>query len=273
MESNGSERLYARYFRRKRAGGRGRLALILDGALFRLILFTGAYLFFGTRLPGSEARALLLAGVFLLMCELAFRVVSEIRLEAFMQKELRRIRRLLTVDRLLLLDGPGIRALCAPLVARGETPVLLQRTAPADGDAVIAALRTRRGKGRVGILACGGFTPDAEALASRSGGMISLYPADVLLGGAAEAGLTPSAGEVRAYIAAELPRMEKKRRPRLPAPFAPGRAGKYLLAALALTAASFLTRYALYYRMLAGLCGAVASLGVFLNRTHPERSP
>ena len=58
---------------------------------------------------------------------------------------------------------------------------------------------------------------------------------------------------------------EKKRK--RAQPFAKGQTRRYLVCAAILLAASFLTRYALYYRLLAGVSLALAGMSFFVNRS------
>jgi len=72
--------------------------------------------------------------------------------------------------------------------------------------------------------------------------------------------------QIGAYIENALAE-EKTRRQRLEArPFADQRAKKYLLAAFVLTLVSFLTKYSIYYRMLACVCMLLAAAAFFINR-------
>lgn len=75
---------------------------------------------------------------------------------------------------------------------------------------------------------------------------------------------------MHAYIAAQLqqhPRPRARLQELLSGAGAATRAKKYLLTGLVLLAASFLTRYTLYYRMLAGLCLTIAAAGALRRRT------
>lgn len=261
-----ARRRYA-YFRRKYSGGRSVVARAVDYVALRLIILAAAYLFFLPRF-GNWSTALLLAGIALGIAMLVLRMMREIALERFVRREIKRIRKTLLCDRLMLADVQTVGGLSGRLCPQTERAVVLQRALPVDAEALLALVRTYRGYGKLHVFSCTEYADSAVAFSMRANGLLELHAPEELLSAAVRAGMEPPMEAVYAYIEAEQ-RDERKRR-RLQrmrvSPFAAARAKKYLLAALVLTGASFLTRYALYYRMLAGLCAVVAACGAAMAR-------
>ncbi|MEG1525355.1 MAG: hypothetical protein RRZ24_05445 [Clostridia bacterium] len=271
MEEMLTERAYAQYFQARRGGGRGKLARGIDYVSLRLILFAGAYLYFAAQFS-NKAMALLLAAVFLGLCMLVLHIWREIAMERFVKKELCRIKKALLTHKLLLLSSTSARKLCRPLCNEGEMPVLLQRALPADADALLTVLHTYQGCGNLAVFSCSGFDISAKAFAARLDGTLTIRDVEEVHHAAKEAGLSPSAAEVRAFIAEELRIQKQRKRAARPMPFVSGNTGKYFAISLILTGISFFTRYALYYRLLAGLCMAIAATGIAFSRVHQERT-
>ncbi|MDO4572026.1 MAG: hypothetical protein Q4C13_01555, partial [Clostridia bacterium] len=100
---------------------------------------------------------------------------------------------------------------------------------------------------------------------------LELIPPEKLIEAAERQGLRPDMDAVFAHILREEAQ-RKQRKSRLGGlSFRPGAAKKYLVTALLLFALSFLSRYALYYRMLAALCMSVFSINLFFDRTRGAR--
>lgn len=254
------------YMRGKLCGGKNRFARALDYVALRLILFISAYYLYLPRFA-SRPRAMLLAAITLAMAMLLLHLGGEIRYERFCQRELTRVRKLLLQDRLSMLDMQSAIPLVSSLCPVGATPVVLQRALPVNADALLAIRRTHAACGELHVFSCTPYDEAARAYAARTNGLLVLHAPDELLSAALRADMRPSDDEVYEAIAAQLAYEKTRRRRRLPTPFATGGACKYALLALLLTALSFLTSYALYYRLLAGLCMTVAALGAWRNRT------
>ena len=252
------------YYRRAFAAGRSALGRVLDYAALRLVLFCAAFLFFRPRTVKLYA-ALLLAGVALAAAMLLLRFVRESRYARFCEREKRRLRDELLSQRLMLLPEARFTEIIAPLFATGPF-CALQCAEKADADALLAFLRRFPQNRPLTVCSTAGFAKSALAFAAQRPDELHLVEERALLDAAGRTELAPTEAEIAAHIRAkESARRERKRSVRL-APFADGGAKKYLAAALVLTLASFLTRYALYYRMLAGFCMLLAGAGLALKR-------
>lgn len=267
-----TQRELNRYFKRRRYGGRSALARALDYAALRLILFIAAFLFF--RLRMDPARAAILAAIALCIAALVLHVVRDVTMERFVTKELRRIRRLLIREKLMYLDADAFLSLCRRACGCDD-PIPLQRAEPVGADVLLPLLRTESGKTAV-ICSSAGFTPAAETFVLRAPQRARLIGPDALVGVAGEAdALWPDDEAVHAYIASELhqgARTRARMRELVTGAGASAQAKKYALTALVLLIASFLTRYTLYYRVLAGLCLTIAAAGTLLRRP-PHANP
>lgn len=262
IASETEARLAEAALRKRFSRGRSALARALDYTLLRLMLLAGAYLYFSGAVEKTGA-ALLLSLLFLALCMVVLRIVREVRYDRFVRRETARVKQLLLTDRLLLLPVRRIRELCGPLCAPGETPVLLPCTGQAGPDEVVQALRSSRSKGPLALFAMAGFTGEARSLLLRTGNRARAMDPGPLRKAAAEAGLPPTDGDVRTYLA-NLARQEQAlRKSRRTLRLDGGYGGKYLLTGLLLTGLSFLTRYGLYYRLLAGVCMTIGGLSLY----------
>lgn len=146
----------------------------------------------------------------------------------------------------------------------------LQRAEPVGADVLLPLLRGGNQAPPV-VCSSAGFTPAAEDFVRRAPQRATLIGPDALVEAARETdALWPDDEAVHAYIAAQLqqhPRPRARLQELLSGAGAATRAKKYLLTGLVLLAASFLTRYTLYYRMLAGLCLTIAAAGALRRRT------
>ena len=262
-----TQRELSRYFKRRRYGGRSAPARVLDYVALRLILFLAAFLFF--RLRMDAAHAAILAAIALAIATLVLHVVRDVTMERFVQRELRRIRTLLMRDRLMFLEPEAFRSLCRR-AGNCDRPVALQRAEPVGADVLLPLLRGGNQAPPV-VCSSAGFTPAAEDFVRRAPQRATLIGPDALVEAARETdALWPDDEAVHAYIAAQLqqhPRPRARLQELLSGAGAATRAKKYLLTGLVLLAASFLTRYTLYYRMLAGLCLMIAAAGALRRRT------
>lgn len=253
------------YYRREAAGGRSAFGRALDYAALRLILFVAFLLFFRSRLA-EEAAALTLAGISLAAAMLLLRVARILRLERFTKRETARIRGTLLADKLMRLPEDAYYGLVSSLAEPGAAVYPLQRAEPADADAVLSALRAHGDAARIAVFCTSGYAKSARLLAERSDPPVKLIPPDTVSRAVRGSVLTPSDEEVQRAIEQRLESRKAAKRSVQRRPFAGGLSGKYAFTALLLTAASFFTGYALYYRMLAGICMLFSVLGVLLSR-------
>ena len=261
-----------RYFKRRRYGGRSALARALDYAALRLILFAAVFLCL--RAEVGAARAAVLALIALCAASLLLRALREALMARFVRAELLRIRALLLCERLPYLDEADFLLLCRR--ASGcEEPAAMQRAEPLGADALLPLLR--RPGGETAVCASAGFTAAAQAFAARAPRRARLIgPEELAAAAQPDDPFYPDDGAVEAYIASQRPARAALRvrlRQAADALRTAGEGKKYLLLAALLLLASFLTRYALYYRMLAGLCLAIAAAGAFAARPPHAKPP
>lgn len=259
-----------RYFKRRRYGGRNLFARTLDYIALRVILFVAAFLFF--RLHLDTPRSALLAALSLAVASLLLHVAREIAMARFIEKETIRIRRFLMRERLMFLPEAAFLELCQRS-SGAENPIPMQRAEPVGADALLPLLREHPDQTLV-ICSSAGFTSAAEAFVLRSKRRARLIGPDVLVAAAGRTdALWPDDEAVHAYIAAEQRRRAgaHRRLGELLRESAGAFGRKYALTAGILLLLSFLTRYTLYYRMLAGLCLSIAAAGLLRKHaTHPN---
>ena len=255
------------YFRRKYSGGRSAFARVVDYIVLRLIVFVCAYLFFAPKFE-KRGTAFLLAAIALGIAMLVLRLAREIAFDRFVGRETARIRKILLQDKLLLADVQTVAGLAGGLCPMSERAVVLQRALAVDADALLSLVRSHRGYGRLHVFSCTAFDRTATEFAMRANGMLLLHEPEELMKAASKAGMSPPQEAVYAFIETEQQNYRKQRRRQRQrfSPFAAVSAKKYLFTALILIGASFLTRYTLYYRMLAGLCVTIAACSAALTR-------
>lgn len=254
-------RAVERYMQKKHNGGKSMLARCVDYVALRLILFAVAYVFY---LPRFEKRTtvLLLSAITLALAMLVLHLIGEVRYQRFCIREFRSMRRQLLCDRLLLLETQLAIPLVSSLCPSGTTPVVLQRALPVDANALLSIVRTHRACGELHIFPCTAYDDSARDFAARTNGMLVLHPADELYAAAVQAGMRPEDDEVRAAIRARAVYDGKRKRHGRIRSIVEVGARKYVLIALLLMLLSFLTDYALYYRLLSSLCMTIAAFGV-----------
>lgn len=249
-----------RYFRRGLAGGRSALARAVDYMALRLLILAGAFLFFRQRVTGLWW-ALLLAVLSLLLGIVLLHIVYELRFERYVFKEMRRLRQHLLCQKIALMDKTALLPIAQSL-AGGESPALLFCAEPASADALLPLARKKDVKA---VCATGGYSPAAERFAAQAG--LWLIPQGALLEAATREGLAPGDREVYRYILTEDANRRKKRLRLSGLLFSGGAAKKYLVTGLVLLALSFLSRYTLYYRLLATVCMSIFSVNFLMDRT------
>ena len=252
-----------RYFRRQFAGGRRLIGRLIDYAALRAVLFLAFYFFFKARVH-PPAIVWLLAGISLLAAALLIRVVRECLYARFKQREKRRLFNELLKNRLMLLPTNEFLRLCDSLLEFARIPCPLQCAAPAGPDDILRFVRAA-GDRPITIFSTAGYTREAEAFAARDDCDVRLTPVARLLDAAVHSRACPEESDLAAEIARLASSERAKRRLAAAAPLSSVRLNKYLIAAAFLTGASFLTGYALYYRLLAGLCMLLAALTAALS--------
>lgn len=267
-----TQRELTRYFKRLRYGGRSAPARALDYVALRLILLVAAFLFF--RLRMDTVHAAILALIALAAATLLLHAAREAAMARFVRAETLRIRRLLVCEQLPYLDPADFLLLCRRACGPGS-PAALQRAEPVGADALLPLLRAATGP--VSVCSSSGFTPAAEAFVRRAPHRAELIGPAALAAAAKENDpFWPGDEAVHAYIASQCARRAPLRVLVVQAAAglrAGGAVKKYLLTAAVLLFASCLTRFALYYRMLAGLCITLAAVSVMLSRSSHAKRP
>ena len=254
-----------KYLKKKFTGGRGAFARAVDYAALRLVLLIAAYLLLRSKalLP---AYALSLSLVALAAIAVLLRIIRQSRYDAFVRAETERLQKKLFLEGLSVTPEPALRRMAKGL-AEGRPLIILRRAEKADADAVLSAGNR---SGSAGLLCTGGYTPSARAFAARPEIAITLIEPEALIAHAKEGGLLPSGedafSEMRRLYEADCD--AKKHRRSLA--FSGAFPVKYFLSAALLTALSFFTRYAVYYRLLAILCMGAAAVGALLSKAAPR---
>ena len=271
-----------RYYKQRMYHGRSLAARILDFVSLRLILLTACYLWFF-----SLARDRLVAAVLSIIAVLMFSVVMallhSLRLERFIEKERRRLVGENLREQLALLPKQEFARLAQQAAqalpdydAADGTPryrgrpclvYAMQQLSPASLDDMLTVYRAARRKqvSEVLLYTAVPAGSDAESFVRRlSEVSIRLQPTDVLVELCREQQKETLAEELIEKKLSDAAAEKKRKRAQ---PFAKGQTRRYLVCAAILLAASFLTRYALYYRLLAGVSLALAGMSFFVNRS------
>lgn len=272
-----------RYYKRRQNGGRGVLARTADSVMLHAVFAAGCYLWFRQNVK-NEMLMILLTAATILLFFVALRIWRDIRFDRYVRREEEHLKDDVLRERLLMLPAVDFHGLCkraAEHIPGFEEAYLVtfQRMAPLTEDDILAAFHAAQAEGysQMAIFSLSEPSEAAAALLKRIPARTECLPPAMLSQMAQQMdGFTVSDADVARHIRSALA-VRKERRARAQAePFAAGRAGKYLLCAGVLTLASFITGYALYYRLLAGLCVLLSATGFLLNRpaarTKPEQS-
>lgn len=267
------EKQIRRYYKQKQSGGRSTAARIADGVVLRLILAFACYLWFQSNVKNQlVAIALTVATMGLLF--LALGLYRGLAFEKFVNKERERLRDVVLRERLLLLSEEEFRALCLQITdRRGETEQVhlrcSQRASALDEDAILDAFHAAQAKDARTLILCtlSPLTAKATAILKRLPvEAICITQDQVLKEARGMAGYAVTDEDIEDYIVKEQSVRDARRKRMQTQPFASGRTKKYLICAAVLFAASFVTGYALYYRLLAGLCVLLAGTAFWINR-------
>lgn len=257
-----------RYLQRKRAKGKSLLARVLDAVMLLAVLFAAVFVYLCGK--GVHVRhALLLSGVVGTFFAVLYKLYAAWALQRYMPREIKRISKELLRENMPFVDRQLYRDLCCK--ASGvQNPVVFFTAEPVGADMLLPYLLELEEEDAA-FCSFSGFTDAAKKLVTGRFLKVRLIGADPLLDAAMEEPcLRPSLREVYRHIETEEAACRQRRKR---ARSLPGEDGgkRYLLAAGLLVLFSFQTGYALYYRMLAGLCLSVAAMRSVLRRgTHTE---
>jgi len=266
------KKILMQYYRKKMYKGRGALARGVDFIALRVIALVAFYLWF-LSLTGKMNMSVALSLICVAVFSVAAAFAKSLRTESFIEKERKRLAREHMRQALALL--PLERFMAAAKACAPDEDIFLyafRQTGPLTPDDVLKAYRLaeKRGFARAAVFSAGDISEEARTFARRLPGFdMQLMPPDTLLGQAEALGLTPDAAAIDRMIVDLYHAQKQKRKAVLAAPFSKGNAKKYLILAAALTAASFLTSYPLYYRLLAGVCMSFAAISYLVNVPQP----
>ncbi|HPY37078.1 MAG TPA: hypothetical protein PLH38_04520 [Clostridia bacterium] len=268
-----------RYYKQLQHGGRSLAARIADAFALRLVFAAASYLWFRYNIE-NHIIVILLTATTTLIFMAALKLWNEISFDRFVQKESERLLDTVLRERLLLLDEGEFLELCECVCRdlpgfENATLWCMQHSLPIDADDVLAAYRRARRQNAQFLAICSlsGCTQAASALLLRLPIRSEYISPDILLRFARQTKeFSVGAEDVNAHIRSRQSVVHERRKQMQAEPFAPGRAKKYLVCALILAAASFITGYALYYRLLAGLCLMLAGTSFTLNQFAPIKA-
>ncbi len=262
-----------RYFKQRQSGGRSSAARTLDGIMLRLVFAAACYLWFRYNIENNVA-VILLTAVTTLLFLAAAQLWREISFDRFVQREQERLSDTVLRERLLLMPTEAFDALCKRIVSQMpdmEDAFLwcAQHAAPLAEDDILGAYRAAQSQNSLRLTVCS-LSPcsaAACALMNRLPIHADCIKPELLLRLARQTeGYSISQNDIETHIHSSQSARKERRASMQAQPFASGRSKKYLLCAAVLVAASFLTGYALYYRLLAGLCLLLSASSYVLNR-------
>lgn len=265
-----------RYFKQQQSGGRSSAARTLDGIMLRLVFAAACYLWFRYNIENKIA-VILLTAVTTLLFLAAGQLWREISFDRFVQREQERLSDTVLRERLLLMPTDAFEELCKRVLEQMpdmEDAFLwcAQHAAPLTEDDILTAYRAAQAQKALRLTVCS-LSPcstAACALLNRLPIHADCIKPALLLHMARQAeGYSVSQDDIETHIHSSQSARKERRASMQAQPFAAGRSKKYLLCAAVLIAASFLTGYALYYRLLAGLCLLLSASSFVLNRPLP----
>lgn len=274
-----------RYYKRRMYRGRTQFARLFDFVALRIVFFVAAYLWFLNTVT-NQLLALILSVIALMMFIVVLKLAADIRLDRFIRRERERLSKKSYFEQMVLLDRSEFLSLCrAYLNTQGNVRLdgdnctidghaclifTVQQLEPLKSDSVLHAyhLARKREMEHVLLFCTSAISAEAEAFKRRLSAVdVRIVEPEKLvkvLLGSEEA--EDAMERVDRILESEIERERTERKRTLTQPFAPGRARRYLFAGAALIGASFITSYALYYRILAGVCFMLAGTSFWLNR-------
>ena len=261
------------YYKQRQHGGRGTAARVLDGVILRAVFAAGCYLWFRHNVA-NDLIVIFLTALTTLLFLAALRLYRQLSFEKFVLREKERLSDVVLCERLMLLPKQEFHALCkriAALLPGFEQAhfVSTQRASQLTEDDILSAYHAaqKAGASALVVFSLSGCKDQARALIARLPIRVELVETSMLLRMARQLeGYAVVDADVETHIRS-LMSAQRERRARMQAePFGAKHAKKYLICAIVLTLSSFITGYALYYRLLAGVCLLLSATSYILNR-------
>ncbi|HWR22285.1 MAG TPA: hypothetical protein VN366_02310 [Feifaniaceae bacterium] len=262
-----------RYYKQRQHGGRGAAARVADGVVLRVVFAAGCYLWFRHNVA-NEMVVILLTALTTFLFLVAMRLYRQLSFDKFVQKEKERLTDVVLCERLMLLPEEEFFALSRRIVEllpgfENAHLTCIQRASQLGEDDILAAFHAAQKEGaeQMVLISLSNCRDQALALLGRLPVRVELVPIPMLLRMARQLeGYAVTDEDVETHIRS-LMGAQRARRERMQAePFGAKHAKKYLVCAVVLTLSSFITGYALYYRLLAGVCLLLSATSFVLNR-------
>ena len=230
----------ARYYKKKH-WGRGTFARVLDFIFLRAILFAACYLWFAFHLENTLLMALLSALALCFIC-VTLELIKSIRLEAFIQKERKRMLASYQRSKVLAMGDAAFESALkrAQLeVTNGEgweDCVVFRQSAAVSADDLLPAVRNalKENRGTLLVFSLSPLSEKAFALCSELGVTLQNTPEALVEKVATCAGFDADKQTLEQILLDKLAR--KRKRWSGLTPFSVSRVRKYILVALALFA-------------------------------------
>lgn len=262
-----------RYYKQRQHGGRGTAARVADGIVLRAVFAAGSYLWFRHNVS-NDMVVILLTALTTLLFFVALRLYRQLSFDKFVQKEKERLMDVVLCERLMLLPEEEFHALCKRIVDllpgfEHAHLVSIQRASQLGEDDILHAFHAAQSENaqQLVIISLSTCRDQALALIGRLPIRVELVSLSMLLRMARQLeGYAVTDSDVEAHIRSLMDAQREKRERMQAEPFGAKHAKKYLICAIVLTLSSFITGYALYYRLLAGVCLLLSATSFVLNR-------
>ena len=262
-----------RYYKQRQHGGRGTAARVADGIVLRIVFAAGCYLWFRHNVA-NEMVVILLTALTTLLFLVAMQLYRQLSFDKFVRKEKERLTDVVLCERLMLLPEEEFRALNQRIVEllpgfENAHLVSIQRASQLNEDDILAAFHAAQKENaqQIVIISLSTCKDQALALIGRLPIRVELVPLPTLLRMARQLeGYAVTDEDVETHIRSLMGAQREKKARMQAEPFGAKHARKYLICAIVLTLSSFITGYALYYRLLAGVCLLLSATSFVLNR-------
>ena len=262
-----------RYYKQQQHGGRGTAARVADGVVLRVVFAAGCYLWFRYNVA-NEMLVILLTALTTLLFLAALRLYRQLSFDKFVQKEKERLTDVVLCERLMLLKDTEFQSLCRRIVDllpgfEHAHLVSIQRASQLGEDDILCFYHAAQNENaqQLVIISLSACKDQALALMNRLPIRVELVSISMLLRMARQLeGYAVTEADVEAHIRNLMNAQHEKRARMQAEPFGAKHAKKYLICAIVLTISSFITGYALYYRLLAGVCLLLSATSFVLNR-------
>lgn len=273
MKKTNEKKIIRQYYKRRMYKGRSAVARALDYIGFRLIAFGALYLWFYSIAP-NQLLTVTLSLISVAIISIAAELYKSLKMESFIKKERTLIaEKHMQVYFTLMPREEYIKAVQSVLMEDETFIYAVQAAQELEPDAILNIYRmaAQRGAKTIKIVTTNDVGEKAASYARTLPDIdIKILSAVSVLGKGDSPFFSVTEEEIDGHILGEYILMHSRRKLLRTVPFQKIRTRRYIITALVLIAVSFITEYALYYRLLASACLSFAGISWWTGAAHAQ---